>query len=32
VSIERDSFKRLLGPMEEILQRNMEKYKKYLAQ
>ena len=28
VSIDRDAFKRLLGPMEEILQRNMEKYKK----
>lgn len=32
VSIERDAFKRLLGPIEEILQRNMEKYKKYMAQ
>ena len=32
VSIDRDAFKRLLGPMEEILQRNMEKYKKYLIQ
>ena len=32
VSIDRDAFKRLLGPMEEILQRNMDKYKKYLIQ
>ena len=32
VSIDRDAFKRLLGPMEDILQRNMDKYKKYLAQ
>ena len=32
VSIERDAFKRLLGPIEDILQRNMEKYKKYMAQ
>ena len=32
VSIERDAFKRLLGPIEEILQRNMEKYKMYMAQ
>lgn len=32
VSIDRDAFKRLLGPMEEILQRNMQKYKKYLIQ
>ncbi len=32
VSIERDAFKRLLGPIEEILQRNMDKYKKYMAQ
>jgi cAMP-dependent protein kinase regulator len=32
VSIERDAFKRLLGPIEDILQRNMDKYKKYLIQ
>jgi cAMP-dependent protein kinase regulator len=32
VSIERDAFKRLLGPIEEILQRNMDKYKKFLIQ
>ena len=25
-SIDRDSFKRLLGPLDEILQRNMEMY------
>ena len=30
VSIDRDAFKRLLGPIEEILKRNMDKYKKYL--
>lgn len=32
VSIDRDAFKRLLGPIEDILQRNMDKYKKYLIQ
>lgn len=32
VSIDRDAFKRLLGPMEDILQRNMDKYKKFLIQ
>lgn len=32
VSIDRDAFKRLLGPMEDILSRNMDKYKKYLIQ
>lgn len=32
VSIDRDAFKRLLGPIEDILQRNMDKYKKYLMQ
>ena len=32
VSIDRDAFKRLFGPIEEILQRNMEKYKKFLVQ
>ena len=30
--IDRNTFKRLLGPVEEILSRNMEKYKKYLGQ
>lgn len=30
VSIDRDAFKRLLGPIEEILSRNMDKYKKYI--
>jgi len=29
VSLDRDSFKRLLGPMEEILKRNVEMYKQY---
>jgi cAMP-dependent protein kinase regulator len=32
VSIERDAFKRLLGPIEEILARNMDKYKKFINQ
>lgn len=32
VSVERDAFKRLLGPIEDILSRNMDKYKKYLMQ
>ena len=30
--IERDAFKRLLGPIEEILKRNEEKYKLYVEQ
>ena len=30
MSIDRDAFKRLLGPIEEILKRNMDKYKKYI--
>ena len=30
MSIDRDTFKRLLGPIEEILKRNMDKYKKYM--
>lgn len=30
VSIDRDAFKRMLGPIEEILKRNMDKYRKYL--
>jgi cAMP-dependent protein kinase regulator len=32
MSIDRDSFKRLLGPIEGILMRNMERYKKYMDQ
>jgi cAMP-dependent protein kinase regulator len=30
LSIGREEFKRLLGPIENILQRNMDKYKKFL--
>jgi cAMP-dependent protein kinase regulator len=29
-SIDRDSFKRLLGPLDEILKRNMEAYTKFV--
>ena len=29
LSLERDTFKRLLGPLDEILKRNIEAYKKY---
>ena len=29
LSLERDTFKRLLGPLDEILKRNMEEYKKF---
>ena len=29
LSLERDTFKRLLGPLDDILKRNMEEYKKY---
>ena len=29
LSIERQSFKRLLGPLDDILRRNMEEYKKF---
>ena len=29
VSLDRQSFKRLMGPMEEILARNEEEYKKF---
>jgi len=29
-SLERSSFKRLLGPLEEILKRNIEAYKNYV--
>jgi cAMP-dependent protein kinase regulator len=32
MSIERDAFKRMLGPIEDILKRNEEKYKLYVAQ
>lgn len=32
MSIDRDSFKRLLGPIEDILMRNMDRYKKYMDQ
>jgi cAMP-dependent protein kinase regulator len=31
-SIDRDSFKRLLGPLDEILKRNMEQYVKVAAE
>jgi len=30
VSMDRDSFKRLLGPLEDILRRNFHKYEKYM--
>lgn len=30
VSIDRHSFKRLLGPLDEILKRNTSKYEKYM--
>jgi cAMP-dependent protein kinase regulator len=30
VWVDRDAFKRLLGPMESILKRNTEKYEKYV--
>lgn len=29
-SIERDAFKRLLGPLDELLKRNMSKYESYI--
>lgn len=29
LSLERATFKRLLGPLDDILRRNMEQYKKY---
>lgn len=32
VSMERRAFKRLLGPLEAILQRNMEKYKQIISE
>jgi hypothetical protein len=31
VSLDRDTFKRLLGPLEDILRRNMETYNEYAA-
>jgi cAMP-dependent protein kinase regulator len=31
-SIDRESFKRLLGPIEGILQRNQDRYQKYVSQ
>jgi cAMP-dependent protein kinase regulator len=31
MSIDKASFKRLLGPLEEILKRNMQKYISYMA-
>ncbi len=30
ISLDRDSFKRLLGPIENILSRNSDKYVKYM--
>jgi cAMP-dependent protein kinase regulator len=30
VSLERNSFKRLLGPLDDILKRNMDSYINYL--
>lgn len=32
ISLDRNSFKRLLGPIEEILKRNSEQYVKYVQQ
>ena len=29
LSLQRDTFRRLLGPLDDILRRNMEAYKKY---
>ena len=29
-SVDRDSFKRLLGPLEDLLKRNVNKYEKYM--
>ena len=31
ISLDRDSFKRLLGPIEELLKRNMDKYQNYIV-
>ena len=30
ISLDRESFKRLLGPIEEILKRNMDKYETFV--
>jgi len=30
VSIDRNAFKRILGPIEEILKRNAERYTKFI--
>jgi len=30
VAVDRDSFKRLLGPLEEILKRNMARYQQFM--
>ena len=30
-SVDRDSFKRLLGPLEDLLKRNVQKYEKYMS-
>ena len=29
ISLERETFRRILGPLEDILKRNMEIYEKY---
>ena len=31
VCIDRDSFKRLLGPLDDILKRNFSRYEKYMG-
>ena len=31
ISLDRDNFKRLLGPIEEILKRNMDKYQTFIV-
>ena len=31
VSIDRDSFKRILGPLEDILKRNYSRYEKFIG-
>lgn len=31
VYIDRDAFKRMFGPIEEILKRNEDKYKQYIS-
>lgn len=32
ISLDRDSFKRLLGPIEELLKRNIEKYQNFIVE